>query len=112
MAEKLAKLLQGVSHLYPKKTEEKFPRIVDKIEILWGTPGMARYFNELLFDERGDRAGFPAEVMGELFALHNYNESMRPSRSAIMSAWHDGKDLDRLERFNKVAPETAGSKQQ
>ena len=112
MADKLAKLLQGVSHLYPHMTEEKYPRIVEKIEVLWGTVGMARYFNELLFDERGDRAGFPPEVMGELFALNNYNESMRPSRSAIMSTWHDGAELDRLERFSRPGASTADRKQQ
>jgi hypothetical protein len=101
MGEKLAKLLHGVENLYPRKTEEKYPRIVDKIEILWGTIGMDRYFKELLFDERGDRAGFPPDVMAELFALNNYNESMKPSRSAIMATWSEGGELERLERFKK-----------
>lgn len=101
MSEKLAKLLKGVENLYPHKTEAQYPRIVEKLEILWGTIGMERYFKELLFDERGDRAGFPPDVMAELFALNNYNESMRPSRSAIMSSWHDGGELERLERFKK-----------
>jgi hypothetical protein len=101
MSEKLAKLLTGIDHLYPHKTEEKYPRIVEKLEILWGTVGVGRYFHELLFDERGDRAGFPPDVMAELFALNNYNEAMRPSRSAIMSSWSDGGELERLERFKK-----------
>jgi hypothetical protein len=63
---------------------------------------MSRYFNEILFDERGGREGFPPDVMAELFALSNYHESTRPSRSQLEGAWHDGKELDRLERFNKV----------
>ena len=101
MSERLEKLLKGVENLYPHKTEDKYPRIVEKVEILWGTVGMGRYFNELLFDERGDRAGFPPDVMAELFALNNYHESMRPSRSAIRSTWSDGGELERLERFKK-----------
>ena len=101
MSERLAKLLKGLDHLYPHKTEEKYPRIVEKVEILWGTVGMGRYFHELLFDERGDRAGFPPDVMAELFALNNYNESMRPSRSAILSTWSAGGELERLARFTK-----------
>jgi hypothetical protein len=46
---------------------------------------MARYFNDILFDERGDREGFPPEVMAEIFALSNYHESANPSRSALES---------------------------
>jgi len=102
MGEKLKMLLKGVDNLYPHNTEQKYPRIVEKLELLWGTIGMGRYFNELLFDERGDREGFPPEVMAELFALNSYNESMRPSRSAIMQSWADGGELERLERFKKL----------
>ena len=101
MSDKLAQMLQGIDKLYPHKTAEKYPRIVERIGILWGTVGMARYFNDILFDERGDREGFPPEVMAEIFALSNYHESANPSRSALESAWSDGAALDRLERFKK-----------
>ena len=99
--DKLAQMLRGIDKLYPHKTAEKYPRILERITILWGTVGMSRYFNEILFDERGDREGFPPEVMAEIFALSNYHESTKPSRSALESAWHDGAELDRLERFKK-----------
>ena len=102
MSEKLAQLLKGIDALYPRKTVEKYPRIAEKIGILWGTVGMERYFKELLFDDRGDREGFPPDVMGELFALSNYHESTRPSRSKLEAAWSDGAQLERLERFKKA----------
>src|ERR1700752_1511374 len=102
MADKLKQMLKGIDCLYPHKTAAKYPRIVEKIAILWGTVGMSRYFSELLFDERGDREGFPPDVMGELFALSNYHEAMKPSRSALEGAWSDGAELDRLERFKKA----------
>jgi hypothetical protein len=99
MIEQLSRLLGEGSNLYPHRTEEKYPRIVEKIALLWGTVAMSRYFNELLFDDRGDREGFPSDVMMELFALSNYNESTKPSRSAIESAWKS-RELDRMDRFN------------
>jgi len=100
MSDKLAHMLRGVNNLYPQKTAEKYPRIIERISILWGTIGMSRYFNEILFDERGDREGFPPEVMAELFALSNYHESTKPSRSALESAWN-GAEADRMDRFKK-----------
>jgi uncharacterized protein len=98
MIEKLSRMLGHGTDLYPHKTEEKYPRVVEKIAMLWGTVGMSRYFTEILFDDRGDREGFPPEVMMELFALSNYHESTSPSRSDIESAWESGEG-DRLDRF-------------
>lgn len=98
MIEKLMQMLGEGSGLYPRLAEVKYPRVVEKISILWGTVGMSRYFTEILFDDRGDREGFPPEVMMELFALSNYHESTRPSRSALESAWENSEG-DRLDRF-------------
>ena len=98
MIEKLANLLGEGSNLYPHKTEAQYPRVAERISILWGTVGMSRYFTEILFDDRGDREGFPPDVMLELFALSNFHESTKPSRSALESAWKD-KEMDRLDRF-------------
>lgn len=49
--------------------EAGFPRIAESIRELWGTPELDRYFDRLLIDERGDRAGFPPEVVQALLAL-------------------------------------------
>ena len=99
MIEKLSQLLgEEGSKLYPHKTEEKYPRIVDKIATLWGTVGMSKFFNEIMFDDRGGREGFPSDVMMELFRLSNHHEASKPSRSAIETAWENS-DLTRLDRF-------------
>ena len=98
MIEKLSRMLGEGSDLYPHQTEVKYPRIIQRISDLWGTAGMSRYFTEILFDDRGDREGFPADVMMELFALSNYHESTKPSRSALESAWENSEN-DRLDRF-------------
>ena len=102
MIEQLAELLGGeIGGLYPQKTEEKFPRIVEKIAVLWGTPQLARYFSELLFDDRGGREGFPPDIMIELFRLSNFHETLKPTRTAMDSAW-ENRDLTRLDRFGGV----------
>ena len=86
MNEQFSRLLGAKGDLYPHRTEAKYPRIVEKIAALWGTAGMAPYFNDILFDDRGDREGFPPDVMMELFALSDFHESSKPLRSAIETA--------------------------
>lgn len=49
--------------------EEKFPRIAEIIKATWGTPELDGYFDKLLIDKRGDRAGFPPEVVQALLTL-------------------------------------------
>ena len=100
MIEKLSLYLGEDSKLYPHQTEAKYPHIVKKISILWGTIGMSRYFNEILFDDRGGRGGFPAEVMTELFSLSNFHESTKPRRGVKESSWPT-RENDRLGRFEK-----------
>jgi hypothetical protein len=54
--------------------EAKFPHIAEKIVLLWGYPELDKFFDKLSIDERGDREGFPADVMSDLMflsALHN-----------------------------------------
>jgi hypothetical protein len=49
--------------------EEKFPRIAEIIKGTWGTPELDNYFDKLLIDKRGDRAGFPPEVVQAMLTL-------------------------------------------
>ena len=105
MIERLSQMLgEENSGIYPHKTEEKYPRIVDKIAVLWGTSGMSKYFTELLFDDRGGRAGFPSEVMMEIFRLSNFHESSKPSRGKLETAWENPE----LTRFDRLGGETKG----
>ncbi len=46
-----------------------YPRIVEKIEIMWGTIELDRYLNSLLIDDRGNRAGWPPGVSTTIFSL-------------------------------------------
>jgi len=49
--------------------EKRFPRIAKELCALWGTQGIDNYIDNLLLDERGDRMGFPIDVLEELMFL-------------------------------------------
>lgn len=53
--------------------EARFPHVASAIQLLWGNPEMDTYFSKLVVDDRGNREGFPPEVMSDLkflAALH------------------------------------------
>ena len=50
--------------------EKQFPRIARSITLLWGYPEFLQYVDKLCLDDRGDRQGFPREVVEELLFLH------------------------------------------
>ncbi len=51
--------------------KERFPRILERIEILWGTMELHKYFEQTLYTDRSNRQGFPEDVMEALGELHN-----------------------------------------
>lgn len=57
-------------HLRPNLLHVMFPRIANRIAQCWDNPKAAcEYFDELLFDERGNRQGFPIAISLELAVL-------------------------------------------
>jgi hypothetical protein len=57
-----------------------FPRIANFIAANWPTPtSLSPYLDELFVDRRGNRRGFPPDVMEELFALRAYYEELHPT---------------------------------
>src|SRR6202521_475085 len=60
----------------PMRLGQQFPRIANKLAILWEEPAVCRKFlTSLMLDDRGDRAGFPPEVIMELGALEAYMDT-------------------------------------
>ncbi|NWG40171.1 MAG: hypothetical protein HXY27_09465 [Hydrogenophilaceae bacterium] len=62
--------------------EQKFPRIAMKLVEVWQSDACRDYLHSLLMDDRGDRQGFPAEVMDELLMLDNIHWSNDPNATA------------------------------
>ncbi len=57
----------------PKQLAATFPRIVNRMAKLWKMPReMDRYFEDLLADTRGNRKGFPLDLLMELSTLKDY----------------------------------------
>ncbi len=61
---------------YATELENKYPRIVEQLTLLWGHDGLSAYLGRLLIDERGDRQGFTGEVMADIMFLTNLHEDM------------------------------------
>jgi len=58
--------------------EAKFPRIAKTVRELWGKRELDDYLDRLLIDDRGNREGFPPEVVEALLALsHRHLERFR-----------------------------------
>jgi len=69
MNERLLKILGGEEKYYPHSLESNFPRIFEKVMLLWDSPEMSDYFAELMVPARQNRAGFPSDVAAEIMRL-------------------------------------------
>ncbi|MDD5328850.1 MAG: hypothetical protein PHX38_02520 [Sulfuricella sp.] len=58
--------------------EEVYPKIMEKIVLIWGHPECAKFLNNLMIDDRGNRQGFSVDVMGELMLLAALAEHGEP----------------------------------
>jgi hypothetical protein len=57
----------------PRETASWFPRIVNRLARFWDSPPMAEsIFDELLFERRRGRKGFPPKIQAELRSLYSY----------------------------------------
>lgn len=54
--------------------EERYPRLMLRVIEGWHKPEFGREINDLILDDRGDRHGFPPEVMEELWLLQRLHQ--------------------------------------
>nr|WP_314899954.1 hypothetical protein [uncultured Deefgea sp.] len=59
----------------PKLRILNYPRIAERIAQMWGRETLVAFLNDLLFDSRGDRAGFPPDVAHELFIVQREHDN-------------------------------------
>jgi hypothetical protein len=63
----------------PRALLARFPRIANLIAAMWPDPNsFRRYVDDLLVDKRGNRQGFPVDVLKELFELRAYFDDTHP----------------------------------
>ena len=66
----------------PRSLLYKFPRIANLLAAMWPDPNsFRRYIDDLLVDKRGNRQGFPVDVLRELFELRAHYEELHPDDS-------------------------------
>jgi hypothetical protein len=59
--------------LRPRTLAAQFPRVANRIAQAWKEPSACRRnFEDLVYDNRGDREGFPPDVLVELLALRDH----------------------------------------
>lgn len=64
------------------KTE--YPRIHDKIILLWGYPEFDSMMNKLLLDNRINvRQGFPVNIAKSLIKIHDTHMKLYPTKTSI-----------------------------
>lgn len=66
---------------YPSVLETQFPRILDKITMMWGFQELNEYFSTLLLDDSGGRQGFPPEAWDEIHVLSSLHLIIVPSNN-------------------------------
>lgn len=57
---------------------EQYPRIGEKISVMWGYVELQNYLSTIILDERGDRQGFPKSVLAALMEVHKRHAKMVP----------------------------------
>lgn len=61
-------------------TERRFSRIALELATRWKRGDIDAYLNSLLLDDRGNRQGFPADVLEELMFLSNLRWQLQHPR--------------------------------
>ena len=67
------------AEVQPTALLAKFPRVANLVAVLWKDPdSLRRYVDDLLVDKRGNRQGFPLDVLREIFELRGYFDELHP----------------------------------
>ena len=70
--------------------QQQFPKIAEKIALMWGRRGLQEYLSKTIFDERGGRQGFPMPIVSALLRLFEYHSALVPDTPSG-DAWENVK---------------------
>ena len=62
--------------------QKQFPKIGDKIALMWGSIVLQQYLSKTIFDERGGSQGFPMPVVSALMRIYEYHGTLIPEKKA------------------------------
>jgi len=91
MNEKYLQALRNKTEFYPHNLENKFPHILERIMVLWGSSSFDSHINTLMLDKRDHhRQGFPPEVASEILRLSILHNAIHKTVSS--NSWVDSAD--------------------
>jgi hypothetical protein len=64
---------------------QKFPKILDRIELLWGSMELHNYLEHTILTDRSGRQGFPDDVMQALIQIHAEHTQILKQKKMICS---------------------------
>jgi hypothetical protein len=67
--------------------EIRYPRIVNNFIDLWRSDELENYMWQLITDTRGNRLGFPADILAEILFLRDLHFTMHPTPESILSTY-------------------------
>ncbi len=67
---------------------EAYPRVLDRIRMLWFYPECEQLLDKLIIDDRGNRSGFDREIMDELLFLARLSRAVKMSQGLGHAAGH------------------------
>lgn len=79
---KLSESLASAEAKFPELLGASYPRILQRIELLWGSKEAADYLDSIFLgdsDERAGRQGFPMEIVKEIVHLQQMHDFLFPS---------------------------------
>lgn len=89
IAQQMRSLLGDNESYFPKRLCANYPKIVEKICLLWLDPKVLhKYFTELMTTDRTNREGFPPEVHHEIFVISNYYSTLHPKPQLGDNFWN------------------------
>lgn len=79
---KLSESLASAEAKFPELLALKYPRILKRIELLWGSKESEEYFDSIFLggdEDRSERQGFPVEILKEIVYLKQIHDFLFPS---------------------------------
>lgn len=78
----------------------QFPRIASAVELMWGDRALDGYLQKLILSDRGDRDGFPKDVLAALLKLYDqHNDRFHFQAPEDSQAFEDNwSQEDRIDR--------------
>lgn len=81
---KLSESLESAEAKFPELLAKSYPRILTRLELVWGNKEASDYLNSIFLgdsDGRTNRQGFPVEILKEIVYLKEMHDFLFPSLS-------------------------------